>query len=89
MEPTSFICVRPPCGGLDEASLSDAHGLEPDVQVRSVFISLISVRRTVTIATLLVVCSLAPWSHSATADEINATTTAKPVGFAEIVLSRP
>jgi serine protease Do len=51
----------------------------------SVFISLISVRRTVTIATLLVVCSLAPWSHSATADEINATTTAKPVGFAEIV----
>ena len=51
----------------------------------SVFISLISVRRTVTIATLLVVCSLAPWSHSATADEINATTAAKPVGFAEIV----
>ena len=51
----------------------------------SVFISLISVRRTVTIAMLLVVCALAPWSHSATADEINATTTAKPVGFAEIV----
>jgi serine protease Do len=51
----------------------------------SVFIGLISVRRTVTIAMLLVVCALAPWSHSATADEINATTTAKPVGFAEIV----
>jgi hypothetical protein len=51
----------------------------------SVFVGLISVRRTVTIAMLLVVCALAPWSHSATADEINATTTAKPVGFAEIV----
>ena len=51
----------------------------------SVFIGLISVRRTVTIAMLLVVCALAPWSHSATADEIDATTTAKPVGFAEIV----
>src|SRR5580704_18294917 len=51
----------------------------------SVFIGLISARRTVTIAMLLVVCALAPWSHSATADEINATTTAKPVGFAEIV----
>ena len=51
----------------------------------SVFIGLISVRRAVTIAMLLVVCALASWSHRATADEINATTTAKPVGFAEIV----
>jgi serine protease Do len=51
----------------------------------SIFIGLISFRRTVTFLMLLVVCLLAPWSHSATADEINATTTAKPVGFAEIV----
>jgi serine protease Do len=51
----------------------------------SVFIGLILVRRTVMIATLLVVCALAPWSHTAAADEINATTTAKPVSFAEIV----
>ena len=51
----------------------------------SISIGSISLRRKVTISALLVVCALAPWSHSATADEINATTTAKPVGFAEIV----
>ena len=52
---------------------------------RSNFIGLISLRRTVTISTLLVACAFAPCSHNATADEINAASTAKPVGFAEIV----
>jgi serine protease Do len=52
---------------------------------RSNFIGLISLRRTVTISTLLVACAFAPCSHNATADEINAASPAKPVGFAEIV----
>jgi serine protease Do len=52
---------------------------------RSNFIGLISLRRTVTISTLLVACAFAPCSHNATADEINAASTAKPGGFAEIV----
>ena len=52
---------------------------------RSNFIGLISLRRTVTISTLVVACAFAPCSHNATADEINAASTAKPVGFAEIV----
>ena len=50
---------------------------------RSNFIGLISLRRTVTISTLLVACAFAPCSS--TADEINAASTAKPGGFAEIV----
>jgi serine protease Do len=52
---------------------------------RSNFIGLISLRGTVTISTLLVACAFAPCSHNATADEINAASPAKPVGFAEIV----
>jgi serine protease Do len=52
---------------------------------RSNFIGLISLRRTVTISTLLIACAVAPCSHDAIADEINAASTAKPVGFAEIV----
>jgi hypothetical protein len=52
---------------------------------RSNFIGLISLRRTVTISTLLIACAFAPCSHNATADEINAASTAKPVGFAEVV----
>jgi S1-C subfamily serine protease len=51
---------------------------------RSNFIGLISLRRIVTISTLLIACAFAP-CHNATADEINAASTAKPVGFAEIV----
>jgi serine protease Do len=45
----------------------------------------VTLRKTATTATLLVACALGPWSHSATADEINAATTARQVGFAEIV----
>ena len=73
------------CGDLKAAFLRDAHGLQPDVQERLNLNRLDLFSQDSHVLMWLVVCLLAPWSHSATADEINATTTAKPVGFAEIV----
>jgi len=58
-------------------------GSNPMSKNRLIFTGFIALRRTVTISTLLVACALCPCG--APADEINAATTARPVGFAEIV----
>jgi hypothetical protein len=58
-------------------------GSNPMSKNRLIFIGFIALRRTLTISTLLVACALCPCG--APADEINAATTARPVGFAEIV----
>ena len=73
------------CSDLRAAFLRDAHGLQPDVQERLNLHRLDLFPQDSHVFNVARRLPLAPWSHSATADEINATTTAKPVGFAEIV----
>jgi serine protease Do len=53
---------------------------------RKIFIWLIARRKRLAAWALLVACAcLSPWPHGASAAEINAATTAKPAGFADIV----
>jgi hypothetical protein len=53
---------------------------------RKIFIWLIAHRKRLTAWALLVAFAcLSPWPHGASAAEINAATTAKPAGFADIV----
>jgi S1-C subfamily serine protease len=53
---------------------------------RKIFTWLIARRERLAAWALLVACAcLSPWPHGASAAEINAATTAKPAGFADIV----
>ena len=72
------------CGDLGW-SLSNAHGLEHDVQEPLKLHRLNLSPQDSHDLDVAVACAFAPCSHNATADEINAASTAKPGGFAEIV----